>query len=440
MKKNRLNYALLKQMERCFRDYVLAVSASLKDSVVAVANMPVRAYFELKGGVVYEMVNQPKAIEFIEVVQEDAKFKFFGTGNLPFGAIKKERQSISFLNNLFPLDSTIGDFRDFYYLIVSSADLNPSISTEGQAGGLFQYYLNLENVPKSADRIYFINNTSNATYLDRYRLYGSSKKKVKFTSGELAKSNTNNEFQWITTLAKKGEFNTATLEYETEDCSRNRAYFEVYRGFSQEFSLKLTGIKTETQFITLGEVTYNKWFEDFGSKPGSLLYQRLGIGLNYFKSFNDIELGEDGSNSALESQSLALKYRFSPGLWNWDESWGALLSYQTIKYETFTTPIAGAGVFWARSMPKLFDSVFNLLPMFRYPKWVDMDFIYYPASLDSKIKTTGSMLLNFHGKILWTKKIYGEAGFGYKAYSLENADVRTELRSLYLTLGLGLDF
>lgn len=38
------------------------------------------------------------------------------------------------------------------------------------------------------------------------------------------------------------------------------------------------------------------------------------------------------------------------------------------------------------------------------------------------------------------KKIYGEAGFGYKAYSLENADVRTELRSLYLTVGLGLNF
>jgi hypothetical protein len=202
----------------------------------------------------------------------------------------------------------------------------------------------------------------------------------------------------------------------------------------------LTGISTATQFVTLGEVSYNKWFEDFGTKPGSLLYQRIGIGLTYFKSFSEIEIDDAGNKSSLQATNFALKYRLTPGLWNWDESWGALIAYQQLKYKQIDTPLAGVGFFWARSMPKVFDSVFNLVPFFRYPKWVDLDFIYYPSSLDSKVKTKGSTVLNFHGKILWTKRFYGEAGFGYKSFSVQNADFGTELKSLYLTLGLGLNF
>lgn len=415
-------------------------TAPLKNKVVAAVNQPIHVYFELKNGVVYEMVNQPKAIDFIEVVREDSKYKFFGSGNLPFGAQKKERQAILFLKNLFPFDSTIGDLREFYYLIIPSLETTPVIATEGTSGGVFQYFVTLSKVPEAADRVYFKRDTPNATYLDKYKLYGSSQKKLEFNSDSVKKLGNGNEFKWTTILEKKGDFNTATLEYKTEGGDENRAYFEIYRGFSQEFSLKLMGIKTEKQAVALGEVSYNKWFEGFGSQQGSLLYQRLGIGLNYFKSFNNIETGEDGEASSLESQSLAIKYRFSPGLWNWDESWGALISYQTINYQSVTTPLAGVGIFWARSMPKTFDSVLNLLPIFRYPKWVDMDFVYFPTSLDSKVKTNGSMLLNFHGKILWTKKLYGEAGFGYKSYSRETADVRTDVRLLYLTVGLGLNF
>tara|TARA_B110001454_G_scaffold219185_2_gene251005 strand:+ start:27604 stop:29478 length:1875 start_codon:yes stop_codon:yes gene_type:complete len=415
-------------------------SAPLKNRIIAKDNIPVRAFFELQNGIVFEMVNQPKSIELAEVVQDGVNYTFLGVGNSPFGAIKKESEAVNFFNNIIAFDSTIGDFREFYSLNVSNSTTRPVIVTEGLSGGLFQYFLTLTNVPTEAERIYLLNNTPNATYLDNFKLHATSNKNLKFDAqNKVTKERNSNRFVWNSSLDKKGEFNSASLEYENQDGGKNRAYFEVYRGFSQEFSLKLTGIKTETQFVTLGEVSYNKWFEDFGTRPGSWFFQRLGIGFNYFKSLTDIETGE-GGKSSLQSQSLSLKYRLTPGLWNWDESLGVIFSYQRIKFETMDTPLVGVGVFWARSMPLAFDAVFNLVPIFRYPKWVDMDFVYLPASLDTKIKSNGSMALNFHGKVLWTKKMYGEAGFGYKAFNLENEFVGSEVRSLYLTVGLGLNF
>lgn len=424
-----------------FRALIDNESAPLKNRVVVPENGMIRAYFEFQGGVVFEMANQPKVVEFIEVTQLDSDYKFIGFGNFPYGATKKEKQSISVLSSLIPFDSTIGDSREFYFFSVPANSTTPNIVVDGQSGGLFQYYLTLDSVPKESDRIYFFNNTPNATYLDKYKLYGTSNRKLTFDSeSQVSVRENDNKFEWEAPLAKKGEFNEITLEYEKEGGGKNRAYFEVYRGFSQEFGLKLTGVKTTTQFVTLGEVSYNKWFEDFGTKPGSLVYQRVGIGLNYFKSLSDFSMGGDGEQSSLESQSLALKYRFTSGLWNWDESWGSIFSYQKIKYGTLNTPLAGVGVFWARSMPKVFDRIFNVISVFRYPKWVDVDFVYFPVTLDSEVKTKGSMALNFHGKILWSKKLYGEAGFGYKAFSLSTDFKLSEIRSMYLTLGLGLNF
>jgi hypothetical protein len=122
-------------------------------------------------------------------------------------------------------------------------------------------------------------------------------------------------------------------------------------------------------------------------------------------------------------------------------------------------------------MPKVFDNIFNWFPFMKYPKWVDMEFIYYFATnaanqtlegseISEFDRTLGNMLtgqgganwaLNFHGQVMWSKTIFGEAGFGIKGYSVRwdkpggtSADRdrrrRFDLTSIYGTAGIGIKF
>jgi hypothetical protein len=93
-------------------------------------------------------------------------------------------------------------------------------------------------------------------------------------------------------------------------------------------------------------------------------------------------------------------------------------------------------------MPKIFNDIANYFPLMDYPKWVDMEFIVYPKSLKKDIQPGANYAINFHGKIIWSKLIFGEAGFGYKAYEYSDLTIRkyTGLRSFYGTMGLGINF
>jgi hypothetical protein len=136
---------------------------------------------------------------------------------------------------------------------------------------------------------------------------------------------------------------------------------------------------------------------------------------------------------------------------------GGILSYQNLDYAftsiadasqySFSIPVVGGGVFWARSMPKVFDDIFNIVPFMRYPKWVDWEFIFYPLALNSTQASNFMLSMNFHGKVQWTQHFYGEAGFGLKNFSFDDAtnpdpqfQFTVPLYVAYGTLGLGFNF
>jgi hypothetical protein len=102
----------------------------------------------------------------------------------------------------------------------------------------------------------------------------------------------------------------------------------------------------------------------------------------------------------------------------------------------------GVGVFWARSMPRIFDQLFNIVPIMRYPKWVDAEYIQYFNSLNSDVSLGNNFALNFHGKVLWSQDIFGEAGFGLKQYSVSDKSLNKKagFTSFYGTVGLGVNF
>jgi hypothetical protein len=210
-------------------------------------------------------------------------------------------------------------------------------------------------------------------------------------------------------------------------------------------SARLGGVISQTQQINvLGELAYNHWFENIlGWQNRLISTQRWGVS---FKSFQPMKSFKSKDPNAplleLTLSTFDLKYRFTPGVWGIDESWGLVFGQESVKLNEYQASLYGGGFFWARSMPRVFDNLFNYIPFFRYPKWVDLDFLYYPNSSSKKIRADQNFSLNFHGKIFWTKRFFGEGGFGYKLFKYTDIEAAQQpvFRSFYGTIGLGVNF
>ncbi|MGE3760471.1 MAG: hypothetical protein AB7H97_22085, partial [Pseudobdellovibrionaceae bacterium] len=243
------------------------------------------------------------------------------------------------------------------------------------------------------------------------------------------------------------------------------AHYEVYRGSFFDIGVRLSGAlaKTEsgTEMLLIGEGSIAFWPENIlGWDNHYVSRQRWGFTGRFFQSFSSASIASSGDSEAraqlnkikLVSNNFDVRYRFTPGVWGRDETWGALAGLSDQQVFAYKARFLGVGFFWARSMPQIFDNIFNIIPYLRYPKFVDLDFTYYPTALSTGTTPLLNFILNFHGKIMWTKSFYGEAGFGWRwtnFHSMQNAqyDEKGVLRgrgvtfiSAYGLAGLGYSF
>ncbi len=344
---------------------------------------------------------------------------------------------------------TIGDFKVYW-----SARLlkeSTTLDIPGFQGGLFLYQLKFDSAPQETLKFSLNSNTLPGTYSDSPILSGKLPANLKANITSKEKSVTvnkkSNQFSWIFDANKKGDYITKTISIN--DGESNREWLSqktIYRGFANELSFRLGGaVSSQLQANILAEFNYNRWYEKlFGWDNGLFSNQRWGTSLRHFAPLKTISLKETTGTTAvsLTQTTLDLKYRLTPGLWERDETWGFILGLQNVKLNQLTSPFIGGGFFWARSMPKVFDRIANWFPFMSYSKWVDMDFMYYSVPLKSGIEPDLNASINFHGKILWAKNIFGEAGFGYKAYGFTDRKLRqkTSFGAFYGTAGLGINF
>jgi hypothetical protein len=340
-------------------------------------------------------------------------------------------------------ESTIGDPRKFWAAAVPTND--PKLYFPGEGGGVFRQRFELSEIPRRQSRVYLQTDAPKGTYNDNIKIFGRKQPSAEISTEENfvdVNEKDNAEFTWRFKATERGQINRSYLNVEV-DGKKYRSYYELYKGFPREISGRFTGVQSSSGFIMLGEVAYNQWFEDlFTWSNYWVSRQRWGVSARYFQSFNELNVDTSGGTAPLSVWNVDLKYRLVPGLWGRDETLGVLTSYQNVTFDELKAPMVGVGAFWARSMPKVFDDFINIVSFMRYPKWVDMEFIYYVQSMDSEIKLNSSMSLNFHGKVLWTERFFGEAGFGIKRYAFSNATLnqKAELNAFYGTVGLGINF
>ncbi|WP_246845062.1 hypothetical protein [Bdellovibrio sp. NC01] len=421
--------------------------APTKKTVQVATDVPTGFYAELATGESYEFVVMPNKLQLMDIA--DTKnpkiLRVVGYDTRPVGkSIILNPDQYSNLTKMIGFEATIGDPRKFWAAAVPTS--NPVVYLPGQGGGVFRQRLELSEIPRSQSRVYLSKRTPTGTYIDGIKLEGRKQPTSEVTSTQNSVEQDEKDpghFYWKFKATERGQINRSYLNVNFEG-KTYKSYFEIYKGYPRELSARLSAVSASGTLIFLGELAYNQWFEDlFGWTNYWASRQRWGIAAKYFQSFNQLTVDKaTGRTAPLSVLTVDLKYRFTPGLWNRDESVGLLGSYQSVKFDELKAPMLGGGVFWARSMPKSIDDLFNVLEFMRYPKWVDMEFIYYTQSMDSNVTLNSSMSLNFHGKVLWTESLYGEAGFGYKRYAFTDTaqNQKAELNTFYGTVGVGLNF
>ncbi|UOF00569.1 hypothetical protein [Bdellovibrio reynosensis] len=300
----------------------------------------------------------------------------------------------------------------------------------GKSGGAFSYELEITDPPEAKDRRFVSEKVISGTY--------RSKEKIVVSDSE------GNAQDWEFEVPKEFGLNTVSLEVPGKKMT-HKPYLEIYRGSAGQASLRLTGISSASGFLILSEGHVAYWFNDIaGLDSYYFSKQRWGVSARYFFSLNKLPASTEDQTSDIDLKTMDfdLRYRLNPGLWEKDETVGLIAAYESLQFGTYSIPKMGVGAFWARSMPRSIDYWFSKLPFMNYPKWLDMEFIQYVSSLDSKFNLGSDYVLNFHGKVLWTPTFFGEAGFGVKSYYFESATTGegAKLTTFFGTVGLGVNF
>lgn len=407
----------------------------------------------LKSGVYFEFVAHPKEIRVVDVIHnvEQNSVEYIGYGDAPMGPIDETFYADPVHWGLLNFMPTIGDLRKFWR--ARSGVQAPHLYLKGEGGAPFRQNFEYEALPTTQARIVLSNKTTKSTYGSRVWVRGSVNPEVQVSAQDAdVERVSDTEFRWHFPAPVKGEYNQATLDV-MENNRQWHADYQIYRGYPLEMSARTSGVLTnDLKLVFLLEGAAQYWFESLlGWENSYLSRQRWGISAKYFRAF----LGTDQNLKTLAASNFDLKYRLTPGVSERDPTVGVMLSAMTFDYGfedsfgavNFKVPVAGGGVFWARSMPKIFDDLFNLIPIFRYPKWVDWETIYYPLALRDGQKSRHMFAMNFRGKIQWSKKFYGEGGFGLKNFSFEdvrspdpNEQLAPTVGILYGTVGIGFNF
>lgn len=420
--------------------------APLKKIVPVSSEMPTSFFAELASGESYEFVTIPNKLQLMDIseVGKANQLRIVAYDTRPTGrSVILNPDQYGSLTKLLGFEATIGDPRKFWMTLIDKND--PKVYLPGQGGGIFKQRFELSEIPRTQSRVYLHKNAPTGTYIDGVKIEGRKQPSSKIAS-EQNKVEVNpadsSLFVWNFRATERGKINRSYLNVEFEG-KNYKSYYEIYKGFPREFSGRFSGVQASSEFIIMGEVAYNQWFEDlFGWDNYWMSRQRWGVSAKYFQSANQLTVDDAGNKANLLVLTVDMKYRATPGLWGRDESVGGILSYQNVEFDRMKAPMLGVGAFWARSMPRVFDDLFNYIPFLRYPKWVDMEFLYYASSMDANVTLNSPLSLNFHGKILWTDRFFGEAGFGLKRYGFQDSSLnqKAELNTFYGTAGLGINF
>ncbi|MGE0764074.1 MAG: hypothetical protein AB7N80_12410 [Bdellovibrionales bacterium] len=406
---------------------------------------PIKFAALMGNGTYFEFVSFPKRITIVDMVlnDENDQIEVIGYGPPPLGQVARIERKAPDYWDFLNFKATIGDFRQFWKASYPAQGGN--LYLRGYGGAPFKQPFVYERLPKRSIRPRIHIKSPKSTYAHTTTLRGETTAPVKVSSKEQgAKNVTPTEFKWEFLARRRGEMNTARLEVKDGEHTF-QAFHEIYKGFPREISTRMTGVLTNNlEIVLLGELAFQWWFERLlWWENQKFSHQRWGVNAKYFQSLAAVGGSETGQSLIrLQVGTFDLKYRLTPGIWGRDPTLGLSLNTQYVRIEDYVAQMGGVGAFWARSMPSFVDRIFNIVPFMRYPKWVDVEGILYVVPMSPRNQLGVNTSVNFHGKVMWSQRFFGEAGFGLKLFQFNDLEQRKSvgLAVAYGTIGLGYNF
>lgn len=386
----------------------------------------------------FNMASKP--IEFLDVVaaKNQKEIHITGRGAVPLAKVKTiETQQAG----LWPSER---EKQNLWKLEIPKA--SPLIKLNASWGLVLTFVIDFEELPTEEDRIVIASKILKGTYTDHtlVRLQANPAKKITSTETEVVIDSAKKPV-WKFPTPKVGEFNSARVQIQKQNATNDdpiwTANHEVFRAYPGEFQALIgPGMVSMKRFFAVGELNAS-YFSSL-RWGGTVSYLRFLTPLSVESS-----LAADGSGEEVLTPigvlDVSLKYNFIEGAWNQDELLGLILSYENQSLRNYSANLLGVGAYWARKLPKLFDLILSRFPLLGdHKKYVDMQFVYYPMALTKGDQTKTNYELNFHGKVFWTQRLYGQMGFGLKQIQFTKdagaaIETQVNLRSSYGTLGLG---
>lgn len=401
---------------------------------------------QFRSGATVALSSRPLQVQFLDVVLSSDKETIIltGRGPKPLGKVK----DLQVPPNHF-WSATGIETQTIWQLSIPRDP--PTLRVLGAWNVPFTYLINYEALPSEQDRVYINTRTGSGTYVDGARIRVLSPQGAKLRTSEIRVQNLpgggKNEYRWNFAADDQGKNNKSqiTIVGRGENAKDWVAHYQLYRGFPYEVSGRLTGIvSADLETVVMGEVAAGAWFERiFGMDSYYLSERRWGMNARYFRALQSFKFSPDAEAlSAFAVSNIDLRYNLIPGIWNRDELFGLTLGSQMIDLGGLNANLGGIGAYWARTMPRIFDDIFNILPFLRYPKYVAMEFTYYPMSFSNEVTPGATYNLNFHGKLFWSPRFYGEAGFGIKQFNYVYKPSQSDVLvgTAYGTIGLGVIF
>ncbi|MBX9768622.1 MAG: hypothetical protein K2X47_15215 [Bdellovibrionales bacterium] len=387
-------------------------------------SMGINLKFSFKTGDFWEWKEKKPRVDIADIVgRDDGTFEIRGRGVSPWG-------------------SKVADFDSWSFEMKARQVELSFISPWGLP--LTQKFQVPDNIVAVDQRPLLHENTVHQTYQDEVQLSGFAPGRYKLAAamGDV-RIEKGGEFEWTFPTGKKGANYRRSIKVWDKSKSFVGTY-DIHRGFPGELNVRVSTMlapgtaatastpASSTTVNFLGEFAGTYWFESIAGWDNTLFSrQRWGLFGSYTNNVS--------SSIRFTSTHFELKYRLSPGLWNRNESLGLIAVNHGITYRSIPAQLVGGGLFWARSMPDVFDSVMNLVPWFRYPKYVEAKVMLLPLSLGTDVTSGLNLVMFFQGKMIVTPRLFLEAGISVRRYSYEHKTLFQSITSFFAsgTLGVG---
>lgn len=263
---------------------------------------------------------------------------------------------------------------------------------------------------------------------------------------ELFIHNDQTDFLWEFPAPLKGQVNHNYLSLQ----HKNKDYYfsqRIFRAHQTSVAASLSLSTSPTLDLVPGyNFSAEHWFEEIWNKS-TWSYQRLGLAANMYETAQSFKPNKSYPEKiSINPINFDILYRLSPGVRPVQSTFGLGVRYLNFTlYRSVSSDIQtqflGIGGFWQTAPQKLIDDIFNVVPLFRYPKWMELSLFYYPISM-SDVQLGFSFSWKAHGKMFFAKNWYFDASFNVNNISFrrQNSIGRTDAFNIATasgTLGVG---